>query len=285
MRADLLALEAMLAYDIDFPEEDDGPVPRSRIERTAERTLVDMRLLLATGERAALLQEGALVVLAGPPNAGKSSLFNALLGETRAIVTEIPGTTRDAIEAVLDVPGWPIRLVDTAGLRETNERIEQMGIETTNRYLRNAAVVVYCVDIEAEISSSPEADAERTVVVRTKRDLVATNYQFDGDIAVSAETGSGLRELVVEIEKRLSEQQGVVDVDAPMLTKARHAAALATAASKVEQFLSLWRNASLPGAIAATHVREAVNALSGLIGRVDTEDILDVVFRSFCVGK
>jgi Predicted GTPase len=121
LRTQVLALEALLAYDIDFPEEDDGPVPRARIDAATIAVIDAVTSLLATGNTGTLVHEGALVVLAGAPNVGKSSLFNALLGEARAIVTEIPGTTRDAIEAVLDLPGWPLRLVDTAGLRTSTD--------------------------------------------------------------------------------------------------------------------------------------------------------------------
>ena len=149
----MLDLEALLAYDIDFPEEDDGPVPRGRIQDTADDLSVALDALLATGEQGTLVHDGALVVLAGAPNVGKSSLFNALLGEARAIVTSVPGTTRDAIEAVLDLPGWPLRLVDTAGLRDTSDAVERLGIETSSRYLGQAAVVLACGDDQRSLDA------------------------------------------------------------------------------------------------------------------------------------
>jgi tRNA modification GTPase len=146
LRSDLIELEALIAYDVDFPEEDDGPVPRQRIEQTAAEIVKSLRSLLATAPAGEVVREGAVVVIAGPPNVGKSSLFNALLGRSRAIVTEIPGTTRDALEAVIDSGKWPLRLVDTAGLRETDDRIERLGIEVSERYLDTAHVILACAE-------------------------------------------------------------------------------------------------------------------------------------------
>ncbi|HKW41652.1 MAG TPA: GTPase, partial [Gemmatimonadales bacterium] len=135
LRADLLELEALIAYDIDFPEEDEGPVRPERVERVWAAARDGIVQLLATAPEGERLREGALLVIAGRPNAGKSSLFNALLGRERAIVTEVPGTTRDAIEAHAVLEGFPFRLVDTAGLRDSSDRVERIGIEVARQYL------------------------------------------------------------------------------------------------------------------------------------------------------
>src|SRR6266436_4680170 len=135
LRVELLELEALIAYDIDFPEEDDGPVSPERVEQAWCMVRDRLARLLATAPEGERLREGALLVIAGPPNAGKSSLFNALLGRERAIVTEVPGTTRDAIEATAVIAGFPFRLVDTAGLRRSDDRVEQIGIEVSRGYL------------------------------------------------------------------------------------------------------------------------------------------------------
>lgn len=288
LRERLLALEAMLAYDIDFPEEDDGPVPQARIIQCAEELLLTLDALLATSEQGALVHDGALVVLAGAPNVGKSSLFNALLGEARAIVTEIPGTTRDAIEAVLDIPGWPLRLVDTAGMHDTADLVERLGIETASRYLAHAAIVLACIDSPEALDTVTrlrEHTSAPIIVVATKSDLVAYSTQTEADVVVSAHTGQGLTTLLRMIESRLASERGTPALDAPVLTRARHRVAVEHATSELSQFLTAWRDNLLPASVSATHVRAATDALSELIGVVYVDDVLDVVFRSFCVGK
>ena len=290
LRGLVLNLEALLAYDIDFPEEDDGPVPRARITLAARAALDEVRKLLATADLGAMVRDGALVVLAGAPNVGKSSLFNALLGEARAIVTEIPGTTRDAIEAVFDRPRWPLRLVDTAGLRDTTDTLERLGIETSARYLARATLVLACGESERrvkEVIRQVRSHTDASVLgVLTKADLVAERPQIDSTVAVSARTGEGLGALLDAIDERLATEHGVAPSDdAPSLTRARHRAAAAMAVRELEAFEEALAADALPMSIAAIHVRHAAGALGELIGVVHTDDILDVVFRQFCVGK
>jgi tRNA modification GTPase len=289
LRARVLELEALLAYDIDFPEEDDGPVPRERIARAAEDLLESLGALLATGQRGTLVHDGALVVLAGAPNVGKSSLFNALLGEARAIVTDVPGTTRDAIEAVLDLPRWPLRLVDTAGLRDTLDVVERLGIEVSSRYASQAAVVIACGDTPASLASAVAAVRERSdapvVSVLTKADLSSGEPPPDADVAVSAHTGSGLRRLLELVEACITNAVGEPALDQPALTHARHRVAVARATDELRAFAEVWREDALPATVAAVHVRTAGDALGALIGEVHVDDVLDVVFRRFCVGK
>ena len=289
LRERILQLEALLAYDIDFPEEDDGPIPQERIVRTTEVTLRDLSSLLATADKGTLIHEGALVVLAGAPNAGKSSLFNALLGETRAIVTEISGTTRDAIEAVLDRPLWPLRLVDTAGLRETSDPLERLGIETSTRYISRAAVVLACAEHSGETVRIADAVADHTTApileVLTKADLVSREQYVGSAIRVSARTGEGLSELLEAVDRCLVGTHGERHEDAPGLTRARHRSAVAGAVEELERFQNALAQGSIPVSIAAIHVRRAADLLGDLIGVLHTDDILDVVFRQFCVGK
>ncbi|HET9010329.1 MAG TPA: tRNA uridine-5-carboxymethylaminomethyl(34) synthesis GTPase MnmE [Gemmatimonadaceae bacterium] len=289
LRQRILDLEALLAYDIDFPEEDDGPVPRGRIQGTADDLSAALDALLATGEQGTLVHDGALVVLAGAPNVGKSSLFNALLGEARAIVTSVPGTTRDAIEAVLDLPGWPLRLVDTAGLRDTSDEVERLGIEASSRYLGQAAVVLACGDDQRSLDAVTAVLRTHTaapiITVATKSDLLPQGHAVTADIAVSAHGGNGLRELLALVERRLAQRHGEPALDAPGLTRARHQAAVAVAAEELRAFRAAWAEDAIPASVAAIHVRTAADALAELIGVVRVDEVLDAVFRRFCVGK
>jgi tRNA modification GTPase len=299
LRDAIIGLEALIAYDIDFPEEDDGPITPARIDGAATNVVQSLEQLLATARVGVLVREGALVVLAGTPNVGKSSLFNALLGENRAIVTDIPGTTRDAIEAVIDTPVLPLRLVDTAGVRDTAEPVERIGVEVSTTYIARAAVVLACYDgpdsLDALHARLANVSSAPTVGVWTKSDL----HEPTGDelqasarrigatcaVAVSAESGDGLHALVDVITSLLSMDAGPVEIDAPTLVQERHRFAVERALDEVRAFQRAWRTGVVPAPVAAVHLRTAVGTLEDLIGAVDVDDILDEVFRRFCVGK
>src|SRR5712664_1327145 len=194
LRSEILELEALIAYDIDFPEEDEGPVSPERVRSAWSAVRGRVADLLRTAPEGERLREGALLVIAGRPNAGKSSLFNALLGTERAIVTEIPGTTRDAIEAHAVIEGFPFRIVDTAGLRDSDERIERLGIEVSRKYLAADDLVLFCEEQEDHSRAAFLAQIHApVVVVRTKADLSGEG--------VSVVTGKGLPEL----RRRLAE--------------------------------------------------------------------------------
>jgi len=282
LRSALLDTEALIAYDIDFPEEDDGPIPRERVASASATAAKSLAQLLATAPVGELIRDGALVVIAGPPNAGKSSLFNAILGRARALVTEIPGTTRDAIEALVEPTGapYPLRLVDTAGLRDTTDVVERLGIEVSERYLRDAHAVLACAESQGALDDAvarvKTLASAPVVPVLTKADL----HDRDG---VSAETGRGLSELVEAVYRAIG--AAPADADVPIVTRARHRANLAAAASELDEFQRAWSSGAVPVVVAAVHLRAAVHALEDIIGVVDTEDILDRVFAEFCVGK
>jgi len=292
LRSNLIDLEALIVYDIDFPEEDDGPVSREKVERAAAKISESLKALLATAPTGELVREGAIVVIAGPPNAGKSSLFNALLGRSRAIVTELPGTTRDALEAVIDTGEWPLRLVDTAGLRDTEDRLERLGIEVSERYLADAHVVIACGETPAGLEKTVALIAQTShapiLPVHTKIDLVSQGDESPwprSTLGVSAETGEGLLNLLEAINEVLRREHGELALDVPMLTRARHRHALSLACSELELFQQAWDENSLPATVASVHLRTAVLALEELIGTVEIEDVFDRVFSSFCVGK
>jgi len=288
LRERVLGIEALVSYDIDFPEEDDGPIPPQQVERALEETLAAIATLLATARAGARLRDGALCVIAGSPNTGKSSLFNALLGTERAIVTATPGTTRDAIEAPAVFGDFPFRLVDTAGLRVTDDHVERLGIEVSQRYLAGADLVLFCR--EAGRAALPqEADFLRgltvpVLVVRTKADLAGAASATEDSPLVSALTGAG----VADLRERLAGLafggvHGGADLG-PVLTRERHRAALAHARHELEAFRRA-RGDGLEAAVAATHLRSAVTALEGVIGVVTSDDVLARVFATFCVGK
>ena len=283
LRESLVEVQALLSYDIDFPEEDDGPVPPERVAAEIRGVSAQIQQLVASAPSAERLREGALLVFAGRPNAGKSSLFNALLGAERALVTEIPGTTRDAIEAHTDFLGWPVRLADTAGLWEAPDRIDRLGVEVSRRYLAAADLVLLCVEAGRKVGEDERAIAREcpSLLVRTKSDL--TQEPGEG-LPVSAITGTGLGDLRRTAGERVfSERINLADLE-PALTRERHRVALIRAQDAL--------TASVPhlgrggdAVLAAYHVREATGALDELLGVVDIEEILDRVFGSFCVGK
>jgi len=288
LREQMLELLALLAYDIDFPEEDDGPVPRERIEGFLESAAESVERLLAGAPAGERLHDGALVVLAGRPNTGKSSLFNALLGSDRALVTEIPGTTRDTIEAATEMEGWPVRLADTAGIRETGETIERMGIEVSRRYLAAADLLLLCAEAGRPVSAEEREllSGHRALLVRSKADLTGKREEREngGGVLVSVVTGEGLDHLRHAIAAELFGNGSQYADAEPLLSRERHRTAL----ERAREALSKAKPELGKGAdplLAAHHVRDAVAALDELIGLVHPDEVLGRVFERFCVGK
>jgi len=300
LRTQLIESQALIAYDIDFPDEDDGPLDPARLDSAMVALAGEIDGLLALAPEGEMLREGALTVIAGRPNAGKSSLFNVLVGFERAIVTEHPGTTRDAIEAIVGVEGYPFRLVDTAGLRHEAGDVEEIGIEVARSYLNRAEIVLFCVedgrplDREEEDFLSglpPHREASRTILVRTKSDRhveteLGSAPGAGGEFPVvrlSSVEGTGVTELRgLLLEAVYSGLRA--EVEAPLVTRRRHVRALEDARADIEAFEAA-RARRLPPEIAATHLQDATLRLEELLGVVTTEDLLDTVFSSFCVGK
>jgi tRNA modification GTPase len=293
LRAGVIEIEALLAYDVDFPGEDDGELPRRRVLAVCDATIAEIETLLATAPVAILGREGATVVLAGPPNAGKSSLLNALVGESRVIVSDAPGTTRDAVDVLLEHEPWPLRLVDTAGLRDGADPVERLGIEVSARWLARAHVVVACAETDEALRATMAAIAKLSpapvVGALTKCDLVTKSDQISAMawpvVPVSATSGAGIAALVDQVTRAVLATTGVPDADAPMITRARHRSALECARGELAAFRSAWSTGTLPAPVAAVHVLEASRVLDELIGAVDVDDVLARVFSTFCVGK
>jgi tRNA modification GTPase len=303
LRDRVLDVEALVAYDVDFPEEDDGPVSRERVLAAARTAADAVEGLLATAPAGAIARDGAVVVLAGPPNAGKSSLFNALAGEARALVTEVPGTTRDALEVLIETPpaagrgSWPLRLVDTAGLRDTADRVERLGVELSERWLRRAHLVFACGETPADVAAARARVTALTdapvLGVWTKADRRASGGGTGAPPAApagglheaSAESGYGCGALVEAAVQAVAARYGVPDPELPLVTRARHRRALEEGHAELRAFAEAWSTGALPATVAAVHLRAAAHALDTVIGGVDTEDVLDRVFGSFCIGK
>ena len=284
LREALVGAQALLSYEIDFPGEDDGPVPPARIAGELDTVREQIRLLLATAPSADRMRQGALLVLAGRPNAGKSSLLNALLGIERALVTEVPGTTRDTIEAATDFLGWPVRLADTAGLWEPSQRVDQLGVEVSRRYLAAADLVLLCAEGGRALGPDERAImAERpTLLIRTKGDL-HPEPATEG-VTVSVITGQGLEALrSAAAELVFGERIALGDLE-PTLTSERHRVALHRAQEALAESLGQLGPAG-DAVLASHHVREATLALDELVGIVDIEEVLGRVFAGFCVGK
>lgn len=228
--------------------------------------------LLSTAHEGKVLREGALVVLAGAPNAGKSSLMNALLGESRAIVSDCAGTTRDSIEEGMDIDGWPIRLVDTAGLRDTRDPIEAEGVRRAESLVGRADVVV-----------ALDCDVKGAIAVHAKCDLdgpdaVSGHGVGDAAIRVSSKTGEGLDALKRRIVERL-EELAARPSDADADVTARQVALLERAHAALDMV-----DAAEP-VLAANSLRRAAESVGQIIGKVYSDDLLESIFSRFCVGK
>jgi tRNA modification GTPase len=299
LRSALLEVDALIAYEIDFPGEDDGPQPRARTTEAAVRALEEVDALVATLPVAELGRDGITVVLAGAPNAGKSSLLNALVGERRAIVSEVPGTTRDAIDVLVDDDPWPLRLVDTAGLRASDDVVERLGVEVSEQRVGGAHMVLVCGESDDALEDACAAVRGLTtaplIAVRTKCDLRRKGVPWEpaptlavrtaASVAVSATTGAGLSGLRATIRTVVRTLVPDASEELPPVTRARHVASLRAARSEIEAFREAWTQERLPVPVAATHLRAAIHQLDELLGGIDVDEVLERVFRSFCIGK
>jgi len=276
LREGVLGLRARLEVTIDFVEEDVPVIAPEALMEEAREIAGALQALADTFQEGRLWRQGARVVLAGPPNAGKSSLFNALCGHDRAIVTETPGTTRDTLEATVDMLGVPVVLVDTAGLRETNDPIEAEGVHRAERAAEEADLIVSLL----ESSASPASSDPRALLVMSKADLNPTVPQ--GVVSVSALSGEGLSALVHTIIERLggrAEGGGRL-----VITRRRHHAALVEAARCLHAAAE-GLSQDMPPELVAVDVLEATDALAAIVGLTTIEDVLDRLFGSFCIGK
>ena len=296
MRAACLDLLAQMEAEVDFDEDDVPAMDRALLASTLDSLHERLEEALATAGRGIMQRHGLRVALVGSPNVGKSSLMNALLSTDRAIVTEVPGTTRDVLEESFDLDGVPIVLNDTAGLRETHDPVESLGVERSSRALEGSDAAVLVLDASRPLLSNDEAAAARvrqaakpTIVALNKRDLPhAVRADDVGDLAPGAPVvhTAAIREDVNELRQALRHVIGLAGGDGgqALVASVRHQEAL----TRAKEELASARRAVAddePSDFVSIGVRGAVNALGEITGESATEDLLDVIFSKFCIGK
>jgi tRNA modification GTPase len=245
----------------------------------------DLEKLLATARHGRVLRTGVRTVLSGAPNAGKSSLLNRLLGYERAIVSPVPGTTRDTLEEVVMLRGWALRLVDTAGLREGGDALEQLGMARTLQQLEEADLVLQVSDGQHPPDSNAGAPDPRVLRVLNKVDLgVHSDWAATEAVRVSCLTGEGMEELEAAIALTLQTGLGPADAEDEVAINARHQdcvrRSLAFLGAAAEALAG-----GVPPEFIAEELRASLEALGEVVGRTDNEDLLGRIFGSFCIGK
>ena len=263
----VLALSAELEAELDFADEGDVPAANADTRRDALGALADEIERWLARPPVERLRDGVRVVIAGPPNAGKSSLLNVLAGREAAITSEIAGTTRDLVEAPTAIGGAPFLLIDTAGLRESADSIEAIGVERAQASVRAADIVLWLGD--------PDDGPERSILIHAKSDIVAPDGR--AEVAVSARTGAGIDALV---DLLIARARLLLPAEGETAINARHRAALA----ECRDWLGEAREAQDP-LIVAEALRQARAALDRVTGRAGVEDMLDALFGRFCIGK
>ncbi|MCG6941235.1 MAG: tRNA uridine-5-carboxymethylaminomethyl(34) synthesis GTPase MnmE [Thiohalocapsa sp.] len=287
----LTAVRVLLEATLDFPDEDLDPRLGADIEVALARLLADVDALLAIARRGERLRDGLLVVLAGAPNAGKSSLLNALLETDRAIVTPIPGTTRDLLHADVQIDGLPLRVVDTAGLRLSLDPIEQEGVRRAREQIDHADLVLWVIDdADPQAGARPPPDLPAQVPVlgiRNKIDLTGRSPGecpgIDGttEIACSATTGAGLDAL----RRALTQQAGLgADGGGEFSARRRHLDALRRTGAHLRAAAAAQGEGQLPELV-AEDLRLAQRSLGEITGAVSSDELLGRIFNEFCIGK
>ena len=318
MRGELLELVSLMELELDFSEEEVEFADRSRLDSLLEQIIAHVSRLIDSFRLGNAIKNGVPVAIAGATNTGKSTLLNALLGEDRAIVSDIHGTTRDTIEETLNVDGILFRFIDTAGLRETDEVVEKIGIERTFKKISEASVVLGMIDLTRNFETTCETvksiigtvdfSCQKLIFLLNKTDIFEVNKKvsFKNSIVsyinseiisqtcgcsgnrevqiipISAKTGSGIAELRSSLAS--SQRDLLVDSDTTLVTNQRHAQALSDARTsllRVREGLA----SGLPTDLAAQDIREAIYHLGSIVGEISTDEVLGNIFKNFCIGK
>ncbi len=298
IRDDIVGILALVEAYLDF-SDDLGEMDYDYLSEQLQQLITRCQKLLSTARYGRLTREGATVVIAGRPNVGKSSLLNALLGEERAIVTDIPGTTRDVIRESIQIHGIPVQLWDTAGLRETEDVVERFGVERTHRSLRDADLILFLLSAAEGFTDEDKhllarLPSERTLLVWNKCDLLSEEavaalcQQLEKRYAarvftVSALTGWKLHELLDAIAEQLLGSDWLMPEGATV-TSERHQIALQTAMESL-QHAQHSAQEGIPAEFIAVDLRAAVDAVGLITGETATEDIVERIFSDFCIGK
>lgn len=290
LRELLLLIEA----HIDFPDDDLGRLDQAGLAARAATVQEEMSALLTTFDAGRTLREGASVLILGRPNVGKSSLLNLLLGEARAIVTDIPGTTRDTVEEQLVLGGVPVRLVDTAGVRDTADPIEREGVRRAREKTAVADLVLLVIDASQPLTHEDRmamamTPPARTLLVRNKSDLpagcpAADLAEFPRQVAVAARHGDGLEALTAAVVAHFSGAAGSAASEGVVISERRHREALALALAALDRFLTA-QTAGEPLECLALELRESLAALGQITGETTPDAILEQIFSRFCIGK
>lgn len=281
-REELISLVALISAATDFPEEIDEDVTAQKVVERAKK-VVDFLKSTSDRKHARIMRNGASVVLAGLPNVGKSSVMNALLSCDRAIVTDIPGTTRDVLTESVELNGIRLSLSDTAGLRDTEDAVEKIGVQRARDALENADVILYVLDAAREMTDEERENLsdidERYIVLLNKSDLPSV-VSFENAVTLSAKTGDGLDELT----ERILEKIGAAELNEDVMTLPRHIECAERAISSIECAIG-WIESAMPLDFAANDLSEALEALGDITGESMNESVIDRVFQDFCVGK
>lgn len=292
LRDQLISFSALIELELDFSQEDVEFADRRQLYqliRTIQTTVADLLHSFKLGN---VIKNGVKVAIVGKPNAGKSTLLNTLLNENRAIVSEIAGTTRDTIEEVINIDGILFRLIDTAGIRESSDQIEVIGVEKSREKMKEADIVLYLFDTATETSGELDAAIallaevnQNHILVGNKADLVAdATGKFAGidGLYISAKT----HHHVDALKERLVDKvlQGQVNTESTIVTNARHYASLQQVAASIHD-VQVGMDGRIPGDLLALDIRRALHFLGEITGEITNEDQLDYIFSKFCIGK
>ncbi len=288
----LLRLAAEMEATLDFGDEELPPTILQDVALRLQAVEQEMALVLSTWGEGHLLREGALVVIGGKPNVGKSTLLNSLLGTQRAIVNQVPGTTRDTIEEHMVIDGYPVRIVDTAGLRDTDCEVEGEGIRRARHSIQKADILIYMMDASGEVDEEDLAalrakDEGHTIILANKSDLAISesirSYMTKTTvIACSLVRNEGIAEIKQRIADQLKSQSSSIHHSA---ISERHRKILVLAIKDIQEALLILRDKDAEIPLASSHIRSALEHLGEANGRVYHEELLQNIFSRFCIGK